>query len=131
MGVVYFYNMTSRKINLQVNDSSAEKIDALPATPYYIPNHSATNYQRYETAEPQDGQFGKNNNIEFWVDGQGQSKIKVGINVNFNQYPTDKDILIYLFYKSVIVSVVSDNNAYNGKNGETINVSTSNTMQMA
>lgn len=127
-GSAYFYNMTTQNATVVVNNffASAVTINAMPNSSPYQPNVSS-GFGRYQTTQPQAGQFGSANTVT--VQLSQQSNITLNINVNFSPYPVTQDILIYIFYNSLVVAVASDNNAYLGRSGETIKVDPTNASQ--
>lgn len=124
MGQAIFYNMTSMDVTLQVNHSAQEPISGLPASSPYLPNYSKGTYDRNDTDQPRVNEFGNTNTVYYQL-GQGGSggTVTVTIDVNFQYYTQDKDILVYLFEHAVVASTARvDNNAYFGHSGDTINM---------
>jgi hypothetical protein len=119
-GNAYFYNLSEEPVTLNVNTFNGDKIAGLGSAPY-TPNASASSpYQRYDTAAPQQGQLGSENQIEYNVSGGAGGKVNVNINVDFGKYPEDVDLIIYLFDSAVVVLSPMDSTPYLGENGSTI-----------
>jgi hypothetical protein len=121
-GNVYLYNMSDQAAMINVNSFNGDKAAGLGSAPY-TPNTSASSpYARYDTAEPQQGQFGTENTLEYNVSGGAGGKVSVKINVDFGRYPENEDLIAYLFNSAVIVLSPSDSVPYLGLNGSTIEV---------
>jgi hypothetical protein len=120
VGQAIFYNMTSMSITLTVNNNPQDSISPLPGSSPYTPNHSQQTYTRYDTAQPQADQFGTTNRVSYTLDGGAGGSITVTLNVNFHAYSENQDILLYLFKDAIVATVLSDNNAYLGHNGDTV-----------
>jgi len=124
MGQAIFYNMTSMSLNLSVNDplNAPEVIAPMPTTAPYTPNHSDGTYTRYDTNQPQTGQFGTVNTVTYILDNGAGGRVSVSVNVDFTQYSSNVDLLFFLFKEAVVATCLSDNNAYLGHNGTPINM---------
>ncbi|MFF5210131.1 hypothetical protein [Streptosporangium sp. NPDC000396] len=121
-GNAYFYNLSEQDVVIDVNNFNGDKVAGLGSAPY-SPNKSSNGpYQRYDTAEPQQGQFGTTNTLEYNVAGGGGGKVSVTINVDFGRYPANMDLIVYLYNSAVMVMSPSDSVPYLGKNGQTIQV---------
>lgn len=122
MGQVYFFNLTSQDLSLNVNGFNGDKIRPLPGAPY-TPNTSQNTYTRYDTAQPQQNQVGTQNTISYKLGSGGSGgTVNVGINVDFGAYSADKDLLVYLYAGAVIVMCPTDSRPYLGRSGSTIQV---------
>jgi hypothetical protein len=124
MGQAIFYNMTSMSLELQINATlnTPETIPAMPSTAYYTPNHSAGPYNRYDTPDPQANQFGTTNTVTYTLDGGAGGKVSVTVDIDFGQYSENQDVLFFLYKEAAVSTCLSDNNAYLGHNGQTINM---------
>lgn len=122
MGQAIFYNMTSMDVSLTVNNNNPDSIQPLPNSSPYTPNHSQQTYTRYNTSQPQADQFGTTNTVRYTLDGGAGGQVAVTMDVNFHAYSENQDILVYLFKDAVVATVLSDNNAYLGHSGDTINM---------
>jgi hypothetical protein len=121
MGNVYFYNLTASTVSLSVNGFNGDTIKPLPGAPY-TPNTNQNTYTRYDTAQPQQNQFGTRNAISYKLDGGASGAVDVEIDVDFGRYPAVGDLLVYLYSSAVVVMSPTDSVPYLGKNSETINV---------
>ena len=121
-GGVYFFNLSDQEVTINVNDFNGDKAAGLGSAPY-APNASAGSpYSRYDTAQPQKGQFGTVNTLEWNVSGGGGGKNHVTVNVDFGRYPANVDLIVYLFNAAAVVLSPSDSVPYLGTNGQTIQV---------
>lgn len=121
-GGAYFYNLSDQAVVINVNSFNGDNVSGLGSSPYK-PNASTNSpYARYDTAEPQQGQFGTANTLEYNVAGGAGGKVAVTINVDFGRYPANVDLIIYLFNSAVVVLSPSDSVPYLGTNGATIEV---------
>jgi hypothetical protein len=129
IGSAYFYNMTNQSAWVNVNNfqASSVTVPAMPTTSPYTPNVS-TGFTRYQ-GSAQGGQFGITNSVVYQLSGQAGGQQSITVTVDFSAYPIQWDILIYVFYNSIVVAVASDNNAYLGRNNSTVNVNPSNSVQ--
>jgi hypothetical protein len=129
IGNAYFYNMTNQSAWVNVNNfpANAVTVAAMPTTSPYTPNVS-TGFARYQ-GSAQGGQFGITNTVAYQLSGQATGQQTITVSIDFSAYPIQWDILIYVFYNSIVVAVASDNNAYLGKNGATVNVNPGNLAQ--
>lgn len=129
IGNAYFYNMTNQSGVVIVNNfvGNAVTVAAMPTTSPYTPNVS-TGFARYY-GSAQGGQFGVSNQVVYQLSGQSSDQKTITVNIDFAAYPIQWDILIYLFYNSIVVAVASDNNAYLGSNNSTISVDPGNSAQ--
>jgi len=123
VGQAYFFNLTAQTAVLTVNNFPlGDSIAALPSSAPYTPNKNGQTYTRYNTGQAQANQFGNTNTVVYSLGGGGAGLVNVTINVNVHAYPVGQDVLIYLFQDAVVAMVVSDNNAYFGLSGSTIQV---------
>jgi len=121
-GNVYFYNMTNQSIQLTVNTSPQQTVNAMPTTPPYNPNAATPAYTRY-AGVPQNGQVGDSNTVTYTQSG-GSNPVTITLKINHSEYNTNFDLLVYMFSNSMIAVSVIDYVAYLGQNGSTINMST-------
>ncbi|MFC0645657.1 hypothetical protein [Cellulomonas phragmiteti] len=114
--------MTSMPLTLEVNGAlnSPETIDPMPSTQPYTPNHSTGVYKRYNTDDPQSGQFGTTNTVLYVLDSGAGGKVGVTVDVSFTAYSANQDLLFFLFKEACVATCLSDNNAYLGHSGDTI-----------
>jgi hypothetical protein len=112
---VYFYNMTNQPLTLTVNQFAygANPLASLPASAPYTPNAS-TAYTRV-VAQPQINQIGPTNTISYMLSSQ-PTPVSVTLQIGA-AYPVVWDILVYLFYNSIVAACVMDGTAYLGVNG--------------
>jgi hypothetical protein len=129
IGSAYFYNMTNQTATVIVNNffANSVQVTAMPTSTPYTPNVS-TGFTRYQ-GSAQGGQFGTSNQVVYQLSGQTTGQKTMTVNIDWAAYPIQFDILIYLFYNSIVVAVSSDNNAYLGSNGATISVNPGNSEQ--
>jgi hypothetical protein len=129
IGSAYFYNMTNQSAVVIVNDfiGNAATVAPMPTSTPYTPNVS-TGFTRYE-GSAQGGQFGTSNKVVYQLSGQAGAQKTITVNIDWAAYPIQFDVLIYVFYNSIVVAVSSDNNAYLGSNGSTVSVDPSNSLQ--
>ena len=122
MGQVYFYNLSAQGVTLNVNEYNGDSIAGLGSAPYK-PNASSNTYTRYDTAQPQQGQIGTANSIEYNVgSGAAGGKVKVTVNVDFGAYPENVDLIVYLYNSAIVIVSPSDSKPYLGTNGGTVTV---------
>jgi hypothetical protein len=121
-GGAYFYNLSDQQLVINVNGFNGDDVSGLGSSPYKPNASNNSPYSRYNTSQPQSGQFGSANTLAYLVGGGAGNKVSVTINVDFNRYPEDDDLIVYLFNSAVIVMSPSDSVPYLGNNGSTINV---------
>jgi hypothetical protein len=111
-GKVYFYNLTDQTLYLELNDApvlnsdGSDGIAALGKGPDYT--MSRANVNRSANPNPyQSAEFGLDNTIKFWRADDKGSAVTFEIKIDPDQpgYQTDDDLLIFVYYKSLVLRV--------------------------
>jgi hypothetical protein len=111
-GKVYFYNLTDQTLHLELNDApvnnddDSEGIPALGKEPDYTMSRATAD----RSADPnpyQRAEFGSDNTIKFWRANDKLSAVTFEIKINTAQpgYQTDDDLLIFVYYQSLVLRV--------------------------
>jgi hypothetical protein len=111
-GIVYFYNLTDQTLHIELNDArvinpdGSEGITALGKGPDYTMSRATAD----RTADPhpyQRAEFGLDNTIKFWRANDKGSAVTLEIKINPDQpgYQIDDDLLIFVYYKSLVLWV--------------------------
>lgn len=111
-GKVYFYNLTDQTLHLELNDApvlnsdGSEGIAALGKGPDYIMSRATVD----RSADPhpyQRAEFGLDNTIKFWraKDKSSSVTFEIKIDPNHPGYQTDDDLLMFVYYSSLVLRV--------------------------
>ena len=104
-GKVFLYNTTNQRIQLQLNEESLPSIDPASGQPY-APKF--TTADRVDATSTPDNQFAQNDNT-LRVKLPGKQRTYGPININPEAYPTDVNLVLYIFSKYIVLAATNNN----------------------
>lgn len=105
-----FYNMTGQDVEMQLNPSQPETINAIPSSSPYTPNHNAETYTRVGK-EHRAHEFGNDNKLSYHATSES-FEVNATIKVDTEHYEVTQPILIFLFHNTVVAICPIDSIAY-------------------
>jgi hypothetical protein len=105
-GKVFLYNTTNQRIQLQLNEESLDSIDATGGGQSYTPNF--TTADRVDVTSTPDNQFAQKDNF-LRVKLPGKQRTYGPINIDPEAYPTDVNLVLYIFSKYIVLAATNSN----------------------
>ncbi len=105
-GKVFLYNTTNQRIQLQLNEESLGFIDAAGSGQPYTPKF--TTADRVDVTSTPDNQFAQKDNY-LRVKFPGKQRTYGPININPEAYPTDVNLVLYIFSKYIVLAATNSN----------------------
>ena len=106
-GKVYIYNTTNQRVQLQLNEESLPSIDpAAGRNGDFAPKY--TTADRDDATSTPDNRFAQTNNT-LRVKIPGKQRTYGPINIDPETYPTDIDLVLYIFGKYIIMAATNSN----------------------
>jgi hypothetical protein len=106
-GRVYLYNTTNQRIQLQLNEESLDPIDAVSSGQPYTPKY--TTADRDDATSTPDNRFAQKDNY-LRVKFPGKQRTYGPIDIDPESYPTDINLVLYIFSKYIVLAATNSNN---------------------
>jgi hypothetical protein len=106
-GKVYIYNTTNQRVQLQLNEESLPSIDPAGGRDGHFAPKFTTADRDDATATP-DNRFAQTNNT-LRVKIPGKQRTYGPINIDPETYPTDVDLVLYIFGKYIVMAATNSN----------------------
>ena len=104
-GRVFIYNTTNQRIQLQLNEESLDSIEATGGQPY---TPKFTTADRVDATSTPDNQFAQKDNF-LRVGFRGEERTYGPINMDPEAYPTDVNLVLYIFSKYIVLAATNSN----------------------
>jgi hypothetical protein len=106
-GKVYIYNTTNQRVQLQLNEESLPSIEAAGNKGgNYAPKF--TTADRDDATSTPDNRFAQQNNT-LRIKIPGKQRTYGPINIDPETYPTDIDLVLYIFGKYIVMAATNSN----------------------
>ena len=105
-GRVFLYNTTNQRIQLQLNEESLDSIDAAGGGQPYITKF--TTADRDDATSTPDNRFAQKDNY-LRVKFPGKQRTYGPIDIDPETYPTDIDLVLYIFGKYIVLAATNSN----------------------
>ena len=105
-GKVYLYNTTNQRIQLQLNEDFLDSIDAVSSGKPYTPKF--TTADRDDATSTPDNRFAQKDNY-LRVKFPGKQRTYGPIDIDPESYPTDINLVLYIFSKYIILAATNSN----------------------
>jgi hypothetical protein len=106
-GRVFLYNTTNQRIQLQLNEESLDSIDAAGAGQPYTPKY--TTADRDDATSTPDNRFAQKDNY-LRIKFPGKQRTYGPIDIDPESYPTDINLVLYIFSKYIVLAATNSNN---------------------
>ena len=106
-GKVYIYNTTNQRVQLQLNEEALPSIDPAGGKgASYAPKF--TTADRDDATSTPDNKFAQTNNT-LRVKIPGKQRTYGPINIDPETFPTDVDLVLYIFGKYIVLAATNNN----------------------
>ena len=107
-GRVFIYNTTNQRVQLQLNEEALPSIDpAVRQDGNYPPKFTIA--ERDEATSTPDNRFAQTDNV-LRVRIPGKQRTYGPIDIDPENYPTDINLVLYIFSKYIILAATNNNN---------------------
>lgn len=106
-GKVYLYNTTNQRIQLQLNEESLDSIEAASGGQPYTPKYTVAD--RDDATSTPDNRFAQKDNY-LRVKFPGKQRTYGPIDIDPESYPTDINLVLYIFSKYIVLAATNSNN---------------------
>jgi hypothetical protein len=117
VGKVYFYNMANRQVTVVLNGGKPFTIKEVGPKPGY----EFSRYPVERSADPEPWHrciFGLKNNIVFTLQGGDPNTVEIEIDLEQHGYHLDADLLLFIYYRSVVLRVEDSAAYYPAQHGD-------------
>ena len=110
-GSVYIFNTTNQAVKVELNDTDLD--DRIPARsgkneepePSYVP--AQVRVPRSDASSTPDAVFATTNKLE--IKHSGVSHVYPTVRIDPGSYPTDTDLVLYIFYNGIVIASTDNN----------------------